>query len=189
MDKAQLRREHIARRLALPEPERALLSARICEHLAALIVAESCGRVGLFLPIRGEPDLTGLHQYLGTSQKVSFALPVVDAVGRGMKFHEWRPGITPLVANRFGILEPKTAKEVSLTASDLLIVPSVALDRRGVRLGYGGGYYDVFLATATARAVGVVYGQSLLETLPAAAHDQRLPRAITEHGLITTRSD
>lgn len=182
MDKSQLRRIHIERRLALTEAVRASLSATICGHLATWIEAAGVSRVGLYLPIRGEPDLGGLARLT----KARLALPVVDASGRGMKFHDWQPGVTALAANRYGILEPQGTVEVQLGAADLLCVPSVALDKTGVRLGYGGGYYDVFLTTAVTPAIGVVFSTNFVGELPVAPHDRRLARIVTENGILST---
>lgn len=86
-----------------------------------------------------------------------------------------------LVAGAFGILEPPPgARLVAPTALGAVVVPALALGRDGSRLGYGGGYYDAFLATTPARRVGVVPHACLAGALPAEAHDARLDAVVTE---------
>ena len=177
--KAALRRELIQRREAIPEATRRTLSASIVSHAARLAADLGATRVGLYLPIKSEVDLTGLRALL---DGVTFALPVVAPTGCVMRFHEWR-GEARLVANRFGILEPSGERVVAFEANDLLLVPCLAVDRFGVRLGYGGGFYDAFLGTALVNAAGVVFDDFLVPTLPHEAHDVRLARVVTESGV------
>lgn len=118
---------------------------------------------------------------------LAVALPIVTE-GRVMDFALWRDG-EPLVNNRFNIPEPEKREMV---VPDIVIVPFLAFDRRGYRLGYGGGYYDATLEALRARkeivAAGVGYGeQAVLFNLPIDEHDQRLDLVITPKGVFDYR--
>lgn len=101
-----------------------------------------------------------------------------------MIFRVW-DGKTPLVSGGFGLMEPG---EGAAILPDIVLVPLLAFDRRGHRLGYGKGYYDTALADLRAqkdiRAIGVGYGeQAVLFNLPSEPHDQKLDMMITPHGI------
>jgi 5-formyltetrahydrofolate cyclo-ligase len=86
------------------------------------------------------------------------------------------------LANRWGILEPRPelTQAEAPRPGDVIAVPAVALSRDGHRLGYGGGFYDRFLATTAALAVGIVYDPFLLESLPVEEHDARVAVIVTD---------
>jgi len=188
-NKATLRQRFLTERNALDDHERAALSARLVGHLAAWLSSRQAAQVFLFLPFKGEPDLTELAALMPDS---IFGLPVIDiAETRALAFHAWRPG-EPLRPNRFGILEPDPSQARQLTSGidTVVLTPAVAMDRRGYRLGYGGGYYDRFFAAGgEATGVGIVYGACLVSQLPCEEHDRRLAFIATEHGIQASRPD
>jgi 5-formyltetrahydrofolate cyclo-ligase len=108
-------------------------------------------------------------------------LPVVIAKNEPLLFRLWRPGM-PLEVGRFGTLHPPN--DSPLLTPDLVLVPLLAFDRHGDRLGYGGGYYDRTLAALrierSSRAVGLAYAAQELPELPHQPHDQRLDWIVTE---------
>lgn len=121
-------------------------------------------------------------------QDIQIALPLVGKETRVMEFARWREGDT-LVPNSFNVMEPE-GREIVLP--DIVIVPFLAFDRKGYRLGYGGGYYDATLEALRAQkeiiAVGVGYGeQAVLFNLPNDAHDQRLDLVITPQDVFDYR--
>ena len=91
-----------------------------------------------------------------------------------------------LVENRWGALEPSSGALVELRETDLIITPALAVDRRGYRVGYGGGYYDRFLAEADCPAAAIVYSGCLYSELPHETHDVKVGRVITELDTIVT---
>ena len=188
-DKATLRRRFLTERNALGDHARATLSAQLVGHLATWLLSRQAAQAFLFLPFKGEPDLTGL---IALVPDLIFGLPVIDAAGaRTLAFHAWRPG-EPLRPNRFGILEPDPvqARQLVPGIDTIVLTPAVAMDRHGYRLGYGGGYYDRFFAVAhDVVGVGVVYSVGLVSRLPREAHDRRLPFLATEHGIQTSQPD
>ncbi|MCF8495080.1 MAG: 5-formyltetrahydrofolate cyclo-ligase [Alphaproteobacteria bacterium] len=111
------------------------------------------------------------------------ALPVMQGESRILKFAPWTPQ-TIMIEGPHHILQPATDEGAPWVEPDILIVPLLAFDRRGGRLGQGGGYYDATLAalraSKTIRAVGFAYAeQACLFNLPLEPHDQRLDWVIT----------
>lgn len=112
-------------------------------------------------------------------------LPVVQDGTRELKFAKWTEDIN-LVSGAFGVHHPPV-EGAKWVEPDIVVVPMLAFDRRGYRLGHGGGYYDATLAALRKKkeilAVGVAYGQqAVLFNLPVEDHDQRLDWVITPKG-------
>lgn len=112
------------------------------------------------------------------------ALPIARKSSREMQFAPW-DGKSELVKGEWGIFMPPTQERVE---PDILLVPFLAFDRKGYRLGRGGGHYDATLAALRAKkeilAVGVGYAaQAVLFNLPVEPHDQRLDMIITPGGV------
>ena len=111
------------------------------------------------------------------------ALPVVVGRNKPLVFRAWAPG-EPTVAGTWSIpVPPESAPEVQ---PDVLLVPMLAFDRAGFRLGYGGGFYDRTLsalrATRAVTAVGVAFAGQEMAEVPREAHDEPLDWILTEHG-------
>ena len=106
------------------------------------------------------------------------ALPVVIGRGQALAFRAWSPG-DPLVDAAYGTRVPP--EDAAQMTPELLLVPMLAFDDRGYRLGYGGGFYDRTLATLKAPiAVGCAYDAQRVEALPIDDHDRRLDWIVTE---------
>ncbi len=134
-----------------------------------------------YMPIRTEADpLPVMAEW-----RAPVGVPVILGRGRPLAFHRWRPG-AEMVEGPFGALVPAAAEEV---VPEVLIVPLLAFDARGYRLGYGGGFYDRTLERLRAAAPGTVaigfaYAAQQVADLPAEATDQRLDAVATERGII-----
>lgn len=137
-----------------------------------------------FWPIGSEANVMPLLLALG-GRGLDMALPVVPRRGEPLVFRRWRPD-DPVDRGPFGIGEPQAAAPE--LEPDLLLVPLLAFDRAGGRLGYGGGYYDRTLARLRARkrilAVGVAYAAQECATVPRDGHDARLDWVLTETAAI-----
>lgn len=108
-------------------------------------------------------------------------LPIIRKGSRVLDFARWDGG-APLVSGPYDVLQP--AEPLDLIMPDIVIVPMLAFDRRGHRLGYGGGYYDATLAHLRSlhsiKAIGLAYSQqAVLFNLPADEHDQKMDMVIT----------
>jgi 5-formyltetrahydrofolate cyclo-ligase len=122
------------------------------------------------------------------AQNCKLAFPRVVAKSEPLAFHRWKPG-DELQKGTYDILEP--AKDWPMAYPKILLVPMLAFDAHGHRLGYGGGFYDRTLdflrANSTVRAIGVAYAGQEVNELPREAHDHPLDAVITEQGVQTFR--
>lgn len=157
MTKADLRREALARRRALPEAEVAHRSAALWEQLRAGFPVPEWQWLHLFLPIpqQHEPDTWSLIRQLWAQlTRLQLAVPVVQPDGHTLR-HFYLTPETTLVTNRWGISEPVDAAEVHPTQLDAVLIPLLAFDEAGHRVGYGKGFYDRFLAECRPEALRI----------------------------------
>ncbi len=117
------------------------------------------------------------------------ALPVIEKDSLVLKFARWHEGID-MSSGAFGVSHPVINDQTEWLEPDVFLVPMLAFDRRGSRLGYGGGYYDATLAAYRERkdvlAVGLAYAkQACLFNLPNEAHDVRMDWIVTEQGVFS----
>lgn len=119
---------------------------------------------------------------------VRLCLPVMLRDDAPLIFRSWRPG-DRLETGVFGVEEP--TDRAPETVPDLVLVPLVGIDRQGMRLGFGKGYYDRTLAALRAqgpvRAVGVAYPEQCVDRVPCEPHDQALDALVTDTGWTTFR--
>lgn len=175
-----LRNERLAARLALDATRHAALSARVAAHLGALLATHPPQTLAFCAPIHNEFDARPLVAEL-IAHGWQAAMPVVEAPNTPLSFRHWQPG-TVMIEGRFGIPIPAEPNYVEPT---LLLLPLVAFDARGYRLGYGGGYFDRTLATMVPRpfTVGVGFELSRTNSIHPQAHDIALECVITEAGV------
>jgi 5-formyltetrahydrofolate cyclo-ligase len=183
--KTELRAEILtARRTLAPQRHHAEAHA-LCGHLPALI--SDGDTICAYVPVGSEPGSAELIDSL-QRRRVRVLLPVArhDAAGLPvpLQWGEYRPG--DLVQARFGLREPAEPwlPIDAIAAATVVLVPALAVDRTGVRLGRGAGFYDrsLPLAAPTAKLVAVVRDDELVERLPAEPHDVRMTHALTPSG-------
>lgn len=166
-------------RNGIGELNRSQASERICSHIQAWGSFQSARVVFTYLPMRGEVDLRPLFHF---APKIQWAIPrVVDAPAPHLLFHAYQP--ERLVLHRYGMLEPDPAAPlIEPGQADLILVPGLAFDRRGFRIGYGGGYYDRLLAQhgRAAATLGICFQAVLLDAVPHEAHDVPVGFVVTE---------
>ena len=174
MDKLELRRHCLARRESLIPPEVAGASDAVVRRLADWPVVRMSTTIMTYMAFRNELDLSGLFDLL---PEVNWVIPRTEDDMR-LTLHPYVPG--RLVRHRFGMWEPDpTLPVIPPEQVELVLVPGVAFDRRGGRLGLGGGCYDRFLPRTPAVRVGITYDFCLLDVLPAHGHDQRMDWVVT----------
>jgi 5-formyltetrahydrofolate cyclo-ligase len=184
--KARLRREALARRDALPAPLRAAAAEAIASRPFPVAIAPGTIVSG-FMPMKSEINPLPLLRKLAEAG-AALALPVVAGKGKPLVMRAWAFG-APLASGVWGIREPMPdAPEV---APDILIVPLLAFDRRGHRIGYGAGYYDMTInrlrSLKPVVAVGIAYAAQEAPEVPATPRDARLDLVLTERDVIDFR--
>jgi 5-formyltetrahydrofolate cyclo-ligase len=185
-EKAELRRDASARRDALPADARQAAAEAIAARPFPLPIAPGVIVSG-FMPLKSEINPLPLMRKLA-EKGARLALPVVAGRGRPLVMREWVWG-EPLAAGVWGIREPKP--EAAEMEPDILLVPLLAFDRAGHRLGYGAGYYDLTLAQLRARkavvALGLAYAVQEVATVPTTPRDALLDLVLTERDVIDLR--
>ncbi|RQP26603.1 5-formyltetrahydrofolate cyclo-ligase [Piscinibacter terrae] len=178
---AALRKKLIAARQALPDRlERAVALQSV---LRVWLVGRKEMTIGAYWPIKGEFDpLPALYRWSETDDKRRIGLPVVDREAGSLKFHVWYPGC-PTELDAYDIPKPKGTE---VFEPQLLLVPCVGYGPAGVRLGYGGGFYDRTMATITPRPkmVGLCYSNGFLPLLRSKPGDLPLDALITDDGVV-----
>ena len=162
----------------------ALINADAPMRLAEALLAHHTPAPGVIIagywPMGDEMDPHPLMLALAAGGH-ALALPVTPPRGQPLTFRAWAPGAA-LRAGPMGISEPISGDELR---PDILLVPLLAFDRAGRRLGYGGGYYDRTLAALPgAKAIGIAYAGQEMPEVPAGPQDFRLPLIATEAGVI-----
>lgn len=141
--------------------------------------------VSAFYPYQSEIDTRPLLGKLA-GEGWSTCLPIVVRQGLPLIFRRWAPG-APTIAGVWGI--PRPPEDASEVEPDVLIIPLLAFDRQGYRLGYGGGFYDRTLERLRTRkkivAVGVGYSAQQVDEVPRGEHDQALDFIMTEREVIS----
>jgi 5-formyltetrahydrofolate cyclo-ligase len=185
--KSQLRKSAVARRDALP----AAVRAAAAETIAArpFPVAVPAGMiVSGFSPLKSEINPVPLMRALANAG-ARLALPVVAGKGRPLTMRSWMFG-EPLLSGVWGIREPPS--EAPAVDPDILIVPLLAFDRRGGRIGYGAGYYDMTIARLRGLkpvlAVGIAFAAQEVDAVPTTPRDERLDLVLTEDGVLDFRT-
>jgi 5-formyltetrahydrofolate cyclo-ligase len=175
--KSQLRQQCRKMRTSLGEETRARASQSICDSLARWPVFQQSASILTYMPIKGEVDLTPL---LDRHPQKYWILPrILPEEEHRMVFHPYDPN--RLVRHPFGMAEPSPdLPVVAANEIQLALVPGLAFDRRGWRLGYGGGYFDRFLKEFSGVSVGVVFQALLLDGLPHNEFDVPMKWIVTE---------
>lgn len=184
--KATLRRQMRATRQRRKRRQRQADAALLNAHLLDLEAIGSATCVAGYLAFDGEPDIRFSLTQL-CRRGIGVALPVLsESPGELLRFHRWTPA-TPLMVNRYGISEPRGGEVVPLERIDTWLLPLVAFDRRGHRLGMGAGWYDRVLDRQESRAtrIGVAWSEQEVPHVPVDAWDQSLDAVVTEREWFT----
>ena len=186
LDKANLRREAIARRAALGPAERTAAAQIIAERKFPVAFAPGTIVSG-FSPLKEEIDPIPLMRRLADSG-AHLALPAVAGRGQPLIMRAWVFG-EPLAAGVWGIREPLA--QAPAVDPAILILPLLAFDRRGHRVGYGAGYFDMTINALRARkaivAIGIGFAAQEIDAVPITPRDARLDLVLTEREVIDLR--
>jgi len=180
--KKQYRAEALARRDALPVQWRMEASLGMADRAEALSI-EAGATVSGFWPMRSEVDLRPLMATLGENGAQLCLPAIIDK--ETIVFRELVRG-APLVDMGFGTIGP--GEDAAILDPTVMLVPLAAFDRRGHRIGYGGGYYDRAIARLTGmgtppRLIGIAFDCQEIPLVPDEWHDVIIPEILTESGL------
>ena len=179
--KAAVRKAALARRKVAHAGGQGAATARLLDYLEPHRGKVLAG----YMAMRSEIDPLPVMAQMARFAPV--VVPVIAGAGKALKFRQWMPGCA-LEAGPFGAKVPASG---AWLVPQVLIVPLVAFDRKGGRLGYGGGFYDRTLQALRAKqatiAVGFAFGAQEVEDLPLEATDQPLDAVVTEQSVIHFR--
>jgi 5-formyltetrahydrofolate cyclo-ligase len=183
-DKALLRKEMSAKREIAHNAAKHLAPLALLRHRFPVTPQTGRSIVSAFYPYQSEIDGQPLLGKLA-GEGWTTALPIVIKLGQPLEFRRWLPG-EPTIVGKWNI--PRPTENASLVEPDVLLVPLLAFDRKGYRLGYGGGFYDrsiVRLATMkTITTIGLAYAAQEIAHVPHDDLDQPLHYVMTEKELI-----
>jgi len=186
--RAALRRELRARRRAIAPGERARAAERVAANARELLHLHPGQRIALYSPLPHELDITPLLALVRRHGARVYLPRISDRRRCRMRFVE---ATGPMRPNRLGILEPAAVGPIGARWLDMVFVPLVGFDARGMRLGMGAGYYDRAFAYRRLRRVwhkprliGIGYALQRVPRLAEAPHDVRLDAIVTEEGVL-----
>ena len=182
--KTTLRKTMMARRESISDDARKAAAIAVAKHGLPVAITSGPAMVSSYWAIGAELDPGHLERRLKAEGHV-ICLPAIQGKTEPMKFHTWAKG-EPLRERKWGIMEPlPTAPEAE---PDVMLVPMLAFDVHGWRLGYGGGYYDRTIAALRARKavvlVGFAYDEQRVDAVPHLDYDERLDFVLTPSGIL-----
>jgi len=183
--KAELRRRMRRVRAGIPLEERARLSDLVEEALFAVPEVARARTIMLFYSFGSEVATEGMIRR-SRDGGARVLLPYLEA--GGIEAAEVRPE-DDLIPTAYGPREPRRRAPVDPAEVDVVVTPGLAFDRRGRRLGYGGGHYDRFIDRLRPGALrlGIAFGVQLVDEVPVGPRDRRVQLVVTEAGTIDTR--
>lgn len=179
-EKSILRKKILQKRQSLSEVEWHRKSSLICDRLENSSLFTQVNTIFAYFSFRQEVDLNSLFLL-----NKKWAFP--RCVDKSLVWHLWQPG-EPLIKDQYGIKTPlETAPILSISSAELILVPAVACDHRGYRLGYGGGFYDRLLSSnqcSNIPKIGIVFDFAHVPLLPVDPWDIKLDFICTETQLL-----
>lgn len=179
--KSDIRSQMRTRRRTIGETERRDRSRRVIEMFLGHVPLEAKEKIGGFSPLPYEVDISLLMEILDEDGH-HCAMPRLQDDNSPLQFHCWKRGDELIAHPKYKMLEPQSNRPV--ITPNIVIVPLLAFDNRGHRLGFGGGFYDRTLAVLHGNSdiltIGVAYDFQQVKEIPSEPHDQKLDCVITE---------
>lgn len=180
MSKEHIRKKALLKRNSIPPAVRQVKDSAIEQNLLGLEEFRAADMVLIYASFRSEVDTSAIiSNALGMGKRIS--LPKVE--GERLAICEIK-GPDELTPGYMGIPEPPPSEEIPITDVDIVILPGVAFDERGYRLGYGKGYYDRLLYGTGKQAVALAYEEQIVGDIPHETHDVRMGIIITDRRII-----
>lgn len=185
-EKKEIREAFLKKRDALSPITILKKSNNIIARLLSLKEFEKAKTIFLYISFGSEVNTHGLIRLLFGKKKVF--VPVMEKEKKEIyisELREWKE----LTSGAYGILEPKKEyiRKGNVSDMDIAIVPGIAFDEEGYRIGYGGGYYDKLLRKMNGKKIGVAYDFQILKKLPHEDHDVKMDKIVTEKRILSFR--
>jgi len=182
--KELLRMQNLEKRNSLGVKEIAQKSNAIKEKLFLLQEFKESKKIMVYAGVKNEVQ-TGkiIEEALALGKIV--AVPQTDFEKKEMRAVQIS-SLADLKETKFGLLEPESGKEIPAKELGLIIVPGIAFDLKGTRLGYGRGFFDRFLRKTNGKKIGLAFECNIEEKIPSSAHDVQMDKIITEKRIIET---
>lgn len=183
MNKRQLRQSAIAKLKNFPDEQKRAIEERLAEHLRTTDMWKAAKTIGITVSQRFEWNTTPIIE-VGWQQGKTMCVP--KCIPREKKLIFYRlDHFNQLEVVYYGLHEPKPeeTEQIEKSQIDLLIVPGLLFDKRGFRVGFGGGYYDRFLTDFPNQTVSLLHSTQLVERVPSESFDIPVQHLITENGL------
>ena len=181
--KSRLRTEILARRETLTTALRVIRSADILQRLFELDVMVSAGWIHFYVSYGWEVESTGMIAH-GLKKGKRVAVPKMERATNCLVLSELKDPVNDLEVSSLGIPEPRAGffRPVEVEVMDVMVVPGVAFDEKGNRLGQGAGYYDRMLAPMAGRIpfIGLAFEFQLVPEVPCDSHNVRMDWIVTE---------
>ena len=186
--KPEMRQQLRAARNAIPLPQREAAAAKLCQFACKLPYFKAAKNIALYWPSDDEINCLPLLNFALQQHKICFLPVLLLDPHQKLAFASYSLQ-TPLIKNRYGILEPELtfASLIGLLDLDIIFVPLVGFDKEGRRLGRGGGYYDATFADLNKhphdkwpKLVGLSYSCQYIDEIPAESWDWQLDAVITD---------
>ncbi len=185
-DKATLRARSSHARKIRSQDDYRVKSRHLSEWLLEFCKEHNVDVIHSFLPLtgKGEPDIS---TFLDTALAYRMKVIVPEVVDGQLEMrHHWYNKSTRLQSGKWGVSVPFDSDEADPSLAEIVLVPMLAVDRRGYRVGYGKGYYDYFLSRMSSVFVGVCFNDEIVDFVPNEPHDVRVLYIITEKGVQLT---
>jgi 5-formyltetrahydrofolate cyclo-ligase len=189
--KKDMRKRFFAERMALDAEYRKMADAAICAAVGALSMIKDAECIAAYVSDGTEVDLTAFMFECEKADKRIFLPRSSASPGGGYEMVEIEDLSQDLVPGKYGLMEPapKLAAASAGQINDLLwLVPGVAFDKTGARLGRGKGIYDRLLKNSNGLSIGIFYECQRADKVPADEHDQKLDMIVTEKVIINLKN-
>ena len=184
LDKKKTRQRVLQQRRAFSATEKTPAEQQMLKFLQSWDVFKQAETIHIFISKTDEPDTSPIIESAWESGK-TVAVPCVVPESFEL-FHSQLKSFEDLSSGALGVLEPSPEGRIAMNPEsfDLVIIPGVAFDRQGGRLGYGKGYYDRFLEQTAAFRLALAFNFQVLEKVPTEKHDVPMNGVLTESGII-----
>lgn len=189
-EKQRLREDVLVRRKRLTTAQRVLRSADILQKLFEIDAVHAANWIQFYVSFGSEVETTGMIAHaLSLGKRI--AVPRMEPGSKKLLLSELKDPVGELVPGPAGFPEPKTSafRAVEIEAIELFVIPGIAFDEQGNRLGRGDGCYDRLLAPVAGRipVLAPAFELQIVETVPSSGHDVKVDRIVTEKRVIDCR--